>query len=355
MGTQFRVQVVQGRRGHERLGQGGDPANEMGPPVWIELAEDIVEQEEWRTAIELRQEIELGELEGKDGGPLLTARGERAKIAAGLLEDEIVAMRPYERGAVPDLLLGRLRQATLECVARRLPGLRRRIRCIAEPQWRHRGLVRGDLGVGPSDRFGQVVQEPKPLADEGAAGIQERAVPEPELFPAGLFLANRAEQGVALLKGACVRGELAAIRRRSLTGQRVQCATPEGRRTGNEEHLLGREHDRPEQTQETARPPRDAVDPDPLSTAGRGLAYQRDLDRRGMDGARRVCNGAFDAGEVCTPPNQLRVGRRAVRAAPGEENDRFQQAGLAGRIRPPDQLWPGTEGRLERAVPADVA
>ena len=72
--TQARVEVVERRRRHERLGQLGDPPDEVRPPRRVELAEDVVEEEERRPAVELGQQVELGELEGEDRRPLLAAR-----------------------------------------------------------------------------------------------------------------------------------------------------------------------------------------------------------------------------------------------------------------------------------------
>src|SRR5688572_4040060 len=43
-----------------------------------------------------------------------------------------------------------------------------------------------------------------------------------------------------------------------------------------------------------------------------------------------------------------------MRSTPAEERDGLQQARLAGRIRPVDELRAGTEGRLERGVPTKI-
>ena len=42
-------------------------------PVRVELAEDVVEEEQRRAAVELGQQVELGQLEGEDRRPLLAA------------------------------------------------------------------------------------------------------------------------------------------------------------------------------------------------------------------------------------------------------------------------------------------
>jgi hypothetical protein len=66
---------------------------------------------------------------------------------------------------------------------------------------------------------------------------------------------------------------------------------------------------------ERRRPPRHAVDPEPLpATAdGRGRAWpdQDDLDDL-------VVDRALDAGEVRAPADDLEVGRRPVRVPPRE-------------------------------------
>ena len=120
--AQRRVEVVERRRRHERLGQLGDPPDEVRPAVRVELAEDVVEQEQRRAAVERGQQVELGELEREDRRPLLAARREPGQVAAAELEGEVVAVRADERRAVPDLLLGRLGEAPGQGVARRLAG-----------------------------------------------------------------------------------------------------------------------------------------------------------------------------------------------------------------------------------------
>ncbi|HEX8024643.1 MAG TPA: hypothetical protein VF484_00415, partial [Candidatus Limnocylindrales bacterium] len=67
-------------------------------------------------------------------------------------------------------------------------------------------------------------------------------------------------------------------------------------------------------------------------------------DERDLQRIRPVEPGpaerSLDAPEVRAPPDQLGVGRRAMRVAPGEQDDRLEEAGLAGRVRAPDELRP---------------
>ena len=44
-----------------------------------------------------------------------------------------------------------------------------------------------------------------------------------------------------------------------------------------------------------------------------------------------------------------------MRATPGQQHDRLEQAGLAGRIGPPDELRAGSEVGVEGRVAAQVA
>ena len=116
------VEVIEGGGRHERLGQGGDAPHEMRTALRVQLREHVVEQEQRRAPVEGRQEVQLGELEREDRGALLAARRECRQVAAGELERDVVTVRPDERGAVPDLLLVRLDEPSLERVTWRLPG-----------------------------------------------------------------------------------------------------------------------------------------------------------------------------------------------------------------------------------------
>src|SRR4029079_13026709 len=99
-------------------------------------------------AVECRDDVELGQLEGEDRGPLLATRGEGRQIPAVELEDEVVTVRPDQRRSVPDLLLGGLGQAPGEGVPRQLPGEWRRVGLVAEGQPCCGGPRAGAAGEG---------------------------------------------------------------------------------------------------------------------------------------------------------------------------------------------------------------
>ena len=128
---QGRVEVSERRRRHERLGQLGDRPDEVGASLWIELAEDVVEEEQRRSTVEAREDLELGQLQRQDRRPLLAARGEPGEVATLELEDEVVAVRSDERRPVPGLLVGRLGQPPGQRVADRLARSPRRVRLVA--------------------------------------------------------------------------------------------------------------------------------------------------------------------------------------------------------------------------------
>src|SRR2546425_7261381 len=121
--------------------------DEMGPPGRVQLREHVIEQEERRPPVEPLEEVQLGELQGEDGGPLLTPRREGGEVAALEREGDIVAMRSDERRPVPELLLGRIRETPLEGLARALRPDGRGVREVLQAECAPAGLLRRDLGL----------------------------------------------------------------------------------------------------------------------------------------------------------------------------------------------------------------
>jgi hypothetical protein len=146
-----------------------------------------------------------------------------------------------------------------------------------------------------------------------------------------------------------VRGEVAQVRRPALGDELVDRRAAETRRPDHEQHLLRGEEHGPKEADEARRPAGDPVHPDPLprAAATHARAAERDLDRLRP-------GPALDAGDVGAPPDQLRVGRRPVGSAPGEQHDRLEEARLAGGVRPHDEVRSRAEGELGRAVAAEV-
>ena len=144
------------------------------------------------------------------------------EVAAGELEREVVAVRPDERRAVPDLLLGRLDEPAGQGVARRLAAQRRGVRHVAQRQAARRGLLRRDLAVGGRRAARRAASSSaQPRLDDPPAGLEERVVPEPELVAGGGLLADRPQQAVALLERAAVGREVVGVGREVGGGQRV--------------------------------------------------------------------------------------------------------------------------------------
>jgi hypothetical protein len=67
--------------------------------------------------------------------------------------------------------------------------------------------------VGCRERRGEVREQPQASVDDRRAALEERVVPEPELRPRRLLLADRPEQRVPLLERPGVGGEVAQVRR----------------------------------------------------------------------------------------------------------------------------------------------
>ena len=121
-------------------------------------------------------------------------------------------MRPDQRRPVPDLLLGGLGQAPGQGVADRLAGHRpARSSRSAGPA----ALLRGDLAVGGPERLGDRLEQGQPGGDHRRPGVEQGGVPEAELVTAGLLLADRPQQAVALLERPAVGRQVGRVRRRT--------------------------------------------------------------------------------------------------------------------------------------------
>src|SRR5664279_4721377 len=106
LAAQVGIHIIRIGRRNQCLWQLGDASYEVTPPSWIQLAEDVVQEQERWFPIEFGQKVQLGELEGQDGCPLLAAGGKRGQITTANAEDHVVAVRPDECRAVPHLLVG---------------------------------------------------------------------------------------------------------------------------------------------------------------------------------------------------------------------------------------------------------
>ena len=306
-------------------------------------------------------------LKREDRGPLLTARRERGERRGRPARTQVVAVRPDQRGAVPDLLLGGLGEAAGEGVARRLAGQLRGVRRVAQAQAPRGGLVGRDLGVGGGERPRQRVEQPLPLgATTRGPGLEERRVPEPQLVARRLLLADQPQQAVALLERPAVGGEVARVGRRALAREPVERLPAQRRRArrpgASPPARTGRSAARRRARRPGAR------------RRSRGSACGRRRSRSGRGRARRVvavrasCRarrrgprpgpapgpsrrlavrrpvrriGPSTAGELRAPADELALRRCAVRGAPREQHDRLEEAGLAGRVGPQTSCGPG--------------
>ena len=265
-------------------------------------------------------------------------------------------MRPDERRPVPDLLLGRLGEAAGEGVTRRLARELRGVGRVGQAAAARRPPRPGRSRDGP--------RPAAPRARPAAAGAPRgprpptRAAPGPRTAappgspaPRGSRAAARCAAG-----GPGRRSRARGRRRRSLAGEPVERLPPERRRARDEQHLLGREEDRPEHAGEPGGPARDAVHADPLAGATGRRPDERDLDRVAVLGRRgSPADASLDPGKLLAPPDELALGGRAMAAAPGEEHDRLEEARLARGVGPPDELRAGLEHGVERPVAAEVA
>jgi hypothetical protein len=74
------IEVVGRGRGDEGLRQPGDAPHQVRPALRVELAEDVVEKQQRWVAVQLAEQVELGQLEGQDRRPLLAPRREARQV-----------------------------------------------------------------------------------------------------------------------------------------------------------------------------------------------------------------------------------------------------------------------------------
>ena len=181
----------------------------MRTAVGVELAEHVVEEQERRTAVQARQQVELGQLEGQDRRPLLAPRGEAGQVpdrpVVVQLEREVVTVRPDQGRAVPDLLVGRLDEPAGEGRPNGLARPGRGVRFVAQAQ---AALLGGHLAMGRRQRLRDRGEDRQPGGDHGSARVEHRGVPVAELIATGLLFADRPKQAVSLLEGATVGGQV---------------------------------------------------------------------------------------------------------------------------------------------------
>ena len=261
------------------------------------------------------------------------------EVAAAELEDEVVAVRPDERRAVPDLLLGRLGQAPGERVARRLAGEWRRVRLVAQRQARRRRPPPGRSRRGPPPAARPATSSSRRRsATIAAAGVEERAVPEAQLVARRALLADRPQQAVALL-------ERPAVRRRGRRRRPASRSRPAGRATARRsdgEPAISsissgaKRTTRRSPARPAARRPspltrirlRPAVPVAPARTIG-------DLDACRARPSPRPGRGRVPQ-RMSSPSVVVRCDRPQA-----EQDHRLEEARLAGRVRAPTRCGPG--------------
>ncbi len=258
-------------------------------------------------------------------------------------------MRSDQRRAVPDLLLGRLGQPAgkrgPDRFARAVPARSSRSEgsARAPPRGRSRdGLPRSGSAIDSSRRS-------RP-ATTAAPAVEQGGVPEPQLVPARLLLADRPEQAVALLERPAVGRQVGRVGRRAAGGQLSRAPPGAGtasRRSGASPRArTGRPGACPARL---GCPAGHAVDPDPLALTAAALAQEGNLDGRAAAG-RAAVDDPLDPGHRRTPADQLGVGRRSGASGP-RRAARSPRAGSSCRPRsaPRAGAVPGRDGRSSGA------
>ena len=265
-------------------------------------------------------------------------------------------MRPDERRAVPDLLLGRLGEPPGERVARRLAGERRGVGHVAQgraarpPPRRARSRRGRRPAARPASRAGAGARRRSaPPASRNAV------VPEAQLVAAAPLLADRPQQAVALLERPAVRRE--RRRRRPASRGRASWSSAARRSDGRADDRAASPRARRATTRSVPRRGplarrADAVDPDPL-------ARPAGPPRTGPDDRRPRASSRPDAGPRpgrgrCPSGSARR--RRVVRCERPQPSRTIASSRLVlpAAFGPQTSCGPGPERRLERGVAPEV-
>ena len=352
-GPQLRVEVVEGRRRDEGLRQGRDPPDEMGAAIRVELGEDVVEQQERRPAVVLGQQVELGELERR-GSPSAAGRATRSRPGRGRPGSKTRSSRcgptsvaPFQTSlsAVSTEPAG---QGVPRRLARGAPGRSSRSGASGPPPAASSGAISAWAAASGAARRSRRTQ---PVGHDPTAGVEERLVPEPQLVAARAFLADRAQQAVALLERPAVRREGA-----SRTRDDGRCASwsSDARRSPGEPTMRSissgaKTTTRSGPSSAPARRP-EAVHPDPLppARAGRAGPGDRHLDRVVPRRGPRPGPGPCPSGSARRPPTSDAIGPRRAGRSP--------RAGSSCRPRsgPTTRCGPGPKATSSGGIPPEV-
>ena len=150
----------------------------------IELAEDVVEQQQRRPAVRRPKQVERGQLERQDRGALLAARREAGQVAPVALERDVVAVRPDERlrrSTAPSRPSRRAGAGARRAWSRPAPAS-----LVREVAQLERLLARRDLRVRRGQRPGESRQRLAPPVHDLAAVVDDHAVPEAQLVGAAM-------------------------------------------------------------------------------------------------------------------------------------------------------------------------
>ncbi len=291
--------------------------------------------------------------------------------AAGVLRDgslaeahdEVVALRPDERDAVPQLLLAHVRQAApigeLERAGIRHAGLASLPRILQR------------VGVGQGNGIGPLVGGCDGIVERGNPGIElgdereprrghagadghQLLVPERHPVDTGLLAPDGAQQGVALREDARQLDQVAHHAAVALGKDRIEEATPLPGRAHEQQHLLGPEEDRAHHLPDRRRATGEAVHAHPLPQPDRRLDPRQERFHPRPIGAAGIDQVEPNAGVRGPVLDELRLDRRSWRATGDRHHDRLEQVRLARPVGAGDDRQARLEVQLGAGIAAEV-
>ena len=214
-------------RGRQQRLTGGQVAHQRRGARAVELAEDVVQQQDGRGLGDVGDDPMAREPQRERQRALLALRRLRARFEPADLEAQLVAVRPDERDPALDLGL----PATVERVTQR-PFDRRRVvvgqRRVAPFRLvpgRDRPRPGGQRLVRLGDHRRESFDEPEPAAHQLGRGVDELVVEHVEGRPRVVVTDAAAQERVALLQHpfVVVAGRVVRARRASRGSRRGTC------------------------------------------------------------------------------------------------------------------------------------
>ena len=286
-------------------------------PVRVELAHDVVEEQDGIFARLGAQELELGELQRERARALLSLRAEGTQVDAVDGEHEVVPVGADGGRAARDVIFPALLQFLIIPCFERICHRRRRLAAAAVDDEREREvlLAAGDAALHEVREHAELAHDLEPFARHARGARRELRLPGRERGGRRAPLADALQERVPLRDEALIRRELVVVGGARLRDLPVEEAPPLGGRALDEEEILGGEEDGVERADELLLADGLAVEADLPPPAAREEELEAALRRKTRKGQLQRAGLLSEADEI--PILMRAVGAPERRVADG--------------------------------------